>query len=63
GDPRDKLSEEELRQKFQVLAEGVLSKEQQQKVFEAIYNLESLENTAELMRLVSKPESFKVEQS
>jgi 2-methylcitrate dehydratase len=58
GDPRDKLSQEELKRKFSILAEGILSEEQQQKVFEAVHNLESLEKISDLMRLVSKTENL-----
>lgn len=52
GDPRNPLSDQELEEKFAALAEGVMSKAGQQRVKEAVWNLEKLESVAELMSLL-----------
>jgi 2-methylcitrate dehydratase len=54
GDPRDQLSTVELKQKFQIQAENVLSENQQNSVFETIQNIELLENIGDLMQELVK---------
>jgi 2-methylcitrate dehydratase len=54
GDPRDQLSTAELKQKFNVLAESILSDSQQDKFFDAIQNLEYIANIGSLMKLLTK---------
>ncbi len=53
GDPRDQLSTEELKRKFTVLAEEVLSEPQQERAFERIYDLENVESISDLMEIFS----------
>ena len=57
GDPRDQLTTEELKRKFAVLAQGILDEHQQQKAFEAVYDLENIENIGDLMSLFTKKSS------
>ncbi|HEY6936421.1 MAG TPA: MmgE/PrpD family protein [Terriglobales bacterium] len=52
GDPRNPLSDREIEEKFTALAEGVLSKQAQQKVKDAVWRLEKLRSLSELMRLL-----------
>ena len=54
GDPRDQLSTAELKQKFSVLAEDVLSDSRQEEVFQMIQNLDEVTDVGELMRLLTK---------
>ncbi len=54
GDPRDQLSIEELQGKFAILAEGILDSAQQTKVFETIYDLETVAEIGDLMKLLTK---------
>ena len=54
GDPRDQLSTDELKQKFNVLAEYILSDSQQEDFFQVIQNLESVANIGSLMNLLTK---------
>ncbi len=54
GDPRDQLSTAELQQKFSILAEDILDSEQQSKVFETVYNLETLTDIGDLMKLLTR---------
>ncbi len=54
GDPRDQLSEAELKGKFSALAEDVLSAEQQQVVFQMIAGLENVSDIGELMKALAK---------
>ncbi|MBX7170441.1 MAG: MmgE/PrpD family protein [Pyrinomonadaceae bacterium] len=54
GDPRDQLSMAELKQKFEVLAEGILDKGQCEAVYEAVYGLENIEDIGDLMKLLTK---------
>jgi 2-methylcitrate dehydratase len=49
GDPRDPLTEEQLKKKFSALAEGVLSKERHEVVFNIVNELESVEDIGVLM--------------
>ncbi|MBK8147991.1 MAG: MmgE/PrpD family protein [Acidobacteria bacterium] len=52
GDPRDQLSTAELRQKFEVLAEGILDKSQCDHFHDAIDELEKIGKIGELMDLI-----------
>ena len=52
GDPRNPLSDEEIEEKFRVLAEGVLSAKAQDKLIDAIWNLEKFGPVAKLMALM-----------
>jgi 2-methylcitrate dehydratase len=54
GDPRDQLSTEELKQKFSVLAEGILTDAQKEAVYQAVYDLENFARIGDLMRLLVK---------
>jgi 2-methylcitrate dehydratase len=49
GDSRNPLSDTEIEQKFEALAEGVLSKPAQQRIKSAIWNLEKIESVSDLM--------------
>jgi 2-methylcitrate dehydratase len=53
GDPRDQLSTDELKQKFNVLAENILSDSQQEEFFHTIQNLENVANIGSLMNLLT----------
>src|SRR6476660_6384722 len=52
GDPRNPLTDNEIEEKFAALAEGVLSKSAQQKVKEAIWNLEKIGAVSKLMGMM-----------
>ena len=52
GDPRNPLSDAEIEEKFAALAEGVLSKKAQQKLKDAIWNLEKVGSVSKLMALM-----------
>jgi len=52
GDPRNPLSDAEIEEKFRALAEGVLSAKAQNKLIEAIWNLEKCGSVAKLMALM-----------
>jgi len=52
GDPRNPLTDEELEEKFSALAEGVLSQGAQNRVREAVWNLERVGSISELMALM-----------
>lgn len=54
GDPRDQLSTAELKQKFEVLAEEILDKTQCEEVYDAVYNVEMIEDIGDLMKLLRK---------
>lgn len=54
GDPRDRLSTAELKQKFEVLSEGILDKSQCEAVYDAVYNLENIADMGDLMKLLTK---------
>ena len=54
GDPRDQLSTAELKQKFEVLAEGILDKNQCKAVYNAVYDLENIKEIGDLMKLLTK---------
>ncbi len=50
GDPRNPLSDQEIEQKFEALADGVLSKPAQHRMKAAIWNLERVESVGKLMQ-------------
>jgi len=54
GDPRNPLSDREIEEKFAALAEGVLKKEEQTRLIDAVWNLEKLGSVTELMALTGK---------
>ena len=54
GDPRDPLTDVQLRQKFSALAEGVLPSAAQEALIELIDNLESLESISTLIKALIK---------
>ncbi len=54
GDPRDQLTMDELRRKFAVLADGVLSDAEQESLGDAVYNIESISHIAEVIKLTTK---------
>jgi 2-methylcitrate dehydratase len=54
GDPRDQLSTAELKQKFGVLADGILDKAQCEMIYDAVYNVENVEDIGDLMKLLTK---------
>ncbi|RMG06231.1 MAG: hypothetical protein D6735_04245, partial [Acidobacteria bacterium] len=57
GDPRDKLNTFELKEKFEALADSVLSSEQKEQVFQMVSNLESLNDISKLMSLLRKSQT------
>jgi 2-methylcitrate dehydratase len=52
GDPRNPLTDQEIEEKFASLADGVLSKPAQNKVKEAVWNLERVGSVSNLMALM-----------
>lgn len=52
GDPRNPLTDAELEEKFDALAEGVLTKAAQQRVKDAVWSLERVGSVTELMALM-----------
>src|SRR5216684_608000 len=52
GDPRNPLSDAEIEEKFRALAEGALSAKAQDKLIDAIWNLEKCVSVAKLMALM-----------
>jgi 2-methylcitrate dehydratase len=52
GDPRNPLSDAEIEEKFRALAEGVLSARAQDKLIDAIWNLEKCATVTKLMALM-----------
>jgi len=52
GDPRNPLSDAEIEEKFRALAEGVLSGGAQNKLIDAIWNLEKVGSVSKLMGLM-----------
>ena len=52
GDPRNPLTDREIEQKFAALADGVLTAPQQQRVIEAVWNLDHLNSVTELMEML-----------
>jgi 2-methylcitrate dehydratase len=52
GDPRNPLTDQEVEEKFSALAEGVLSRNAQKRVKEAIWKLERVGSISDLMSLM-----------
>ena len=52
GDPRNPLTDTEIEEKFAALAEGVLSKRAQEKLKDAIWNLEKIGSVNKLMDMM-----------
>src|SRR5467141_3775981 len=52
GDPRNPLTDTEIEEKFAALAEGVLSKRAQEKLTDAIWNLEKIGSVNKLMGMM-----------
>ncbi len=52
GDPRNPLTDQEIEEKFAALSEGVLSTEAQQRVTDAVWNLEHVDSVSDLMALM-----------
>ncbi len=52
GDPRNPLTDQEVEEKFMALADGVLSRDAQKRVKDAIWNLERVGSVSELMALM-----------
>ena len=52
GDPRNPLTDQEVEEKFMALADGVLSRDAQKRVKDAIWNLERVGSVSELMALL-----------
>jgi 2-methylcitrate dehydratase len=57
GDPRNPLSDKEVEEKFAALAEGVLSRNAQNKVKDAVWNLEKSNSASDLMKLLKSDAS------
>ncbi len=52
GDPRNPLTDREVEEKFEALAEPTLSKTARRKVVDAVWNLEKLRSVSELMQML-----------
>ncbi|HYL14933.1 MAG TPA: MmgE/PrpD family protein [Terriglobales bacterium] len=52
GDPRNPLTDQEVEEKFSALADGVLSSAAQEKLKDAIWNLEKISSVSKLMALM-----------
>jgi 2-methylcitrate dehydratase len=52
GDPRNPLTDQEIEEKFSALAEGVLSKQAQKRVKDAVWSLERIGSVSDLMALM-----------
>lgn len=52
GDPRNPLTDREVEEKFEALADPVMSKAAQQKLKDAIWNLDKCDSVRELMKLM-----------
>src|SRR5581483_6180837 len=63
GDPRNRLTDQEIEEKFAALADGVLSEGAQKRVKEAIWNLERVGSVSDLIALmetdIRKPRAAK----
>ncbi len=57
GDPRNPLSDTEIEEKFTALADGAMSRPRQQRVRDAIWNLEKCDSVTELMELLKAEKS------
>jgi 2-methylcitrate dehydratase len=56
GDPRNPLTDREVEEKFEALAEPVLSKAARRKVIDAVWGLEKLDSVATLMQMLRDDE-------
>ena len=54
GDPRNRLTDQEVEEKFAALAEGVLSENAQKQVKEAVWSLERVASVTDLMALMQE---------
>jgi 2-methylcitrate dehydratase len=52
GDPRNPLTDKEVEEKFEALAEPVLSKAARKRIIDATWNLDKFEDTTEYMQLL-----------
>jgi 2-methylcitrate dehydratase len=52
GDPRNPLTDKEVEEKFEALAEPVMSREARRRAIDAIWNLEKQASVSQLMRLL-----------
>jgi 2-methylcitrate dehydratase len=52
GDPRNPLTDQEIEEKFSALAEGVLSKQAQKRIKDAVWSLERIGSVSDLMALM-----------
>ncbi|HUN88454.1 MAG TPA: hypothetical protein VMU28_06665, partial [Terriglobales bacterium] len=52
GDPRNPLTDQEIEEKFEALADPVMSRTAQKKLKVAIWNLEKVQSVRELMGLM-----------
>ncbi len=50
GDPRNPLTDKEVEEKFEALAEPVMSREARRRAIDAIWNLEKQASVSELMK-------------
>jgi 2-methylcitrate dehydratase len=57
GDPRNPLSDVEIEEKFAALADGVISRARQQRVRDAVWNLDKCSSVTELMELLKEEKS------
>ena len=57
GDPRNPLTDREIEEKFEALADPVMSKAAQQKLKDAVWNLERCGSVTELMKLMKADRS------
>ncbi|TNF73147.1 MAG: MmgE/PrpD family protein [Acidobacteria bacterium] len=53
GDPRNPLTDQEIEEKFDALAEAVMTTERRQQLKEAVWNLENVDSITELMKLAA----------
>jgi 2-methylcitrate dehydratase len=53
GDPRDPLTDRQLKEKFSALADGTLSGERQEEVFDIVHELELVEDIGALMARIT----------
>jgi Uncharacterized protein involved in propionate catabolism len=52
GDPRNPLTDAEIEEKYDALADGVVSRETSKRIKDAIWNLENLASVSELMEML-----------
>jgi 2-methylcitrate dehydratase len=57
GDPRNPLTDREIEEKFEALADPVMSKPAQQRLKDVIWNLEKCESVGELMKVMKADKS------